>query len=116
MSFVLYGAAPLVPVVAAAAFAFNFCIVMSNTHWESALQKFVPAGLLGRVTSVDYFGSFLVAPLAPFVGGLVLERSGPAAIFVGGGLLAAAYWVIATAVVRPGSRLDTASEPHKVDV
>ena len=105
LAFVVYGLAPLLPVVLAAAVTFNLCIVLSNTHWDSALQRFVPANLMGRVTSIDYFGSFLVAPLAPLIGGLVLERSGPGPIFVVGGIVAALYWAIAFVVVRPDRRL-----------
>ena len=104
VAFVVYGLAPLLPVVLAGALTFSLCIVLSNTHWESALQRFVPANLLGRVTSIDNFGSFLVAPLAPLIGGLALERSGPGATFVVGGIAAALYWAFAFAVVRPDRR------------
>ncbi|HET9782139.1 MAG TPA: MFS transporter [Candidatus Dormibacteraeota bacterium] len=109
ISFAVIGLAPLLVVVMVGGFAFNFCIVMSNTHWDSALQRYVPAALLGRVTSVDYFGSYLVAPIAPIVAGAVLLRLGPGPIFVIGGLLAAIYWVLAMVVVRPDRRvLDSA--------
>jgi hypothetical protein len=106
---VIIGLAPPLVFVMIGGFAFNFCIVMSNTHWDSALQRYVPATLLGRVTSIDYFGSYLVAPFAPIVAGAVLLRLGPGPIFILGGLAAAIYWVIAMAVVRPDRRvLDTA--------
>ena len=104
VSFTLLGLAPLVPVVMLGGFAFNLCIVISNTHWDSALQKYVPANLIGRVTSVDYFGSFLVGPVAPVIAAAALERIGPSLIFVLGGLITAVYWLAAFAIVRPGSR------------
>ena len=105
LAFVLFGLAPLLPLVLAGALSFNLCIVLSNTHWESALQRFVPTNLMGRVTSIDYFGSFLVGPLAPLIGGMVLERSWPGPIFVVGGIVEALYWAIAFALVRPDRRL-----------
>jgi hypothetical protein len=110
VAFAIIGLAPLLAVVLVGGFSFNFCLVLANTHWDSALQRYVPAALLGRVTSIDYFGSYLVGPIAPIVAGAVLLRLGPGPIFVIGGLVAATYWVIAMAVVRPGRRvLDTAA-------
>jgi hypothetical protein len=101
LSFAIYGVAPLLPIVLLGAFAFSFCIVGSNTHWDSALQKYVPAHLIGRVTSVDYFGSFLVGPVAPVLAAIALQRVGPAQIFVIGGLVTFVYWATALAVLRP---------------
>jgi MFS family permease len=112
LAFAIYGLAPLVPVVALGALAFNICIVIANTHWESALQRYVPPNLLGRVISVDNFGSWLVSPLAPLLGGLALQHIGPEQMFVLGGLAAACYWAIASVIVQPGLRLDRAPEPQ----
>ena len=108
LAFAIIGIAPLLVFVLIGGFAFNFCIVLSNTHWDSALQKHVPARLLGRVTSVDYFGSFLIGPIAPIIAAAVLLHYGPGTIFVLGGLLAFAYWAVAFVVVRPGRQLDSA--------
>jgi hypothetical protein len=104
IAFAVIGLAPLVVIVMAGGFLFNLCLVLSNTHWDSALQTYVPARLLGRVTSIDFFGSYLVGPVAPVVAAAVLLRVGPAPIFVVGGLIAAAYWVVAMALVRPDRR------------
>lgn len=109
VAFALYGLAPLLPVVLLGGFAFNVCIVIANTHWETALQRFVPTNLLGRVISVDNFGSWLVAPIAPLLGALVLSHSSPSVIFVAGGLAAASYWAVASAILRPERQLDTAA-------
>lgn len=108
VAFAVIGVAPVLAFVFVGGFAFNFCIVIANTHWESALQKYVPPGLLGRVTSVDFFGSFLVGPIAPVIAAALLLHYSPGLIFVIGGLLAALYWTVALGVVRPGRRLDTA--------
>jgi predicted MFS family arabinose efflux permease len=101
LAFAIYGLAPFLPVVMLGAFGFSLCIVGSNTHWESAIQKYVPANLIGRVTSVDYFGSFLVGPVAPVLAAAALDRVGPGQIFVVGGLLTFAYWAVAMAILRP---------------
>lgn len=101
LAFAIYGIAPLLPVVLIGGFVFSLCIVASNTQWDSALQTHVPANLLGRVTSVDYFGSYLVGPVAPLIAAAAIGRVGPSPIFVVGGLLAFAYWVTAMAVLRP---------------
>ena len=89
----------------AGGFAFSLCIVISNTHWDSALQQYVPANMLGRVTSIDYFGSFLVGPISPLLAGLALSRISAGLVFVLGGMITFVYWAVAMAVVRPGSRL-----------
>lgn len=117
LSFALYGVAPLLPVVLAGAFAFSFCIVASNTQWDAALQTHVPKGLLGRVTSIDYFGSFLPGPIVPVLAAAAMQRVGPAPIFVVGGLIAAAYWAVAMAILRPGRRatLTPSAAANKVD-
>ncbi|HSS61250.1 MAG TPA: MFS transporter [Candidatus Limnocylindrales bacterium] len=112
LAFAIYGLAPLIPVVLAGAFAFNVCIVIANTHWEAALQRYVPSQLMGRVTSLDIFGSFLVSPFAPLLGAAVVQRAGTGPVFVVGGLLAALYWLIAFVVVKPGRQLDIATRPQ----
>ena len=105
VAFALYGVAPLLPVVLVGAFAFAFVIVIGNTIWESALQKHVPRQLMGRVNSVDNFGSFIVAPLAPLAAGAIVGQVGPRAIYLVGGALAFAYWMIALATVRAAREL-----------
>jgi len=101
LAFAIYGVAPILPIVLIGGFAFSLCIIASNTHWESALQQRVPQNLIGRVTSVDYFGSYLVGPVAPVIAAAALDRIGPSLIFVIGGLITFAYWAIAMAIVRP---------------
>lgn len=108
LAFAIIGIAPALVFVLVGGLAFNFCLVIGNTHWDSALQKNVPARLLGRVTSVDYFGSFLVGPIAPIIAAAVILHSGADTIFVLGGLLAFLYWAVAMVVVRPGRQLDVA--------
>jgi MFS family permease len=87
-----YGIAPFLPLVLLGSFGFAAMLVGSNTLWESMVQKHVPGELIGRVTSVDFFGSFLIGPVAPLVAALVIERSSPSAIFLVGGALSVVFW------------------------
>jgi Major Facilitator Superfamily len=112
VAFAIIGLAPLVTVVMVGGFAFNLSLVVANTLWDSSLQTYVPRNLLGRVTSIDYFGSYLVGPVAPVIAAAALERVGPEPIFLVGGALAASYWLAAIALVRPGRRqVDTTAAP-----
>ena len=100
LGFFGYGVAPLLPVVLFAAFAFALAIVIANTLWETNLQKFVPRQLLGRVNSVDNFGSWLIGPFAPLLAGAAIVHTGPAAIFLVGGAISFAYWTGSLLVLR----------------
>jgi hypothetical protein len=51
-------------------------LMLSNTVWESTLQRHVPAEALSRVSAYDWFGSMAFAPL-----GLALW--GPVSALVG---------------------------------
>jgi MFS family permease len=75
----------LVPVLAVAMFGnaiFAAGVVAFTIHWDSALQRLVPRRLLGRVTSLDWFGAILLGPAAPIFAALVAQNAGPRAIFV----------------------------------
>ena len=68
----------------------GFCLAGFGTLWETAVQRNVPRELLGRVGSVDWFGSFLLGPIAPVVAGVVIQEAGTAPLFIGAGIMAAA--------------------------
>ena len=55
--------------------------------WESALQRHVPAQLLGRVVAIDWLGSLLFGPASPIVIGSLIMNYGSTAVFVFGGSL-----------------------------
>ena len=95
-----YGIVPLLSVVLVASTLFGWSIVVSNTLWESAIQKHVPVDLIGRVTSIDYFGSFLVGPVAPIAAAAVIPLIGLAGIFVIGGAIACLFSIAAPALSR----------------
>lgn len=100
ISLVGYGITPSLLVVLVAAAAFAASLVAANTLWDSALQRNVPRELLGRVTSVDYFGSFLVGPAAPLLAAAVSTSLGPGAIFVLGGVIAFVFTITVLALSR----------------
>lgn len=95
-----YGLVARLPVVLTAAAAFGGSIVYTNTLWESAIQKHVPRDLIGRVTSVDYFGSFLLGPVAPIVAAAAIPRIGIGAIFLISGAIACAFSILALVFTR----------------
>ena len=51
------------------------------------MQVHVPRRLLGRVTSVDWFGGTLLAPLAPIGAALLAVSQGPTSVFIVAGAL-----------------------------
>ncbi|MGH7759897.1 MAG: MFS transporter [Candidatus Dormibacteraceae bacterium] len=100
LAFAAYGIAPKLPVVLIAAFAFAMMIVVANTLWEATMQSQVPGHLIGRVSSVDEFGSFLIGPVAPVLSAVAITQIGPGPIFIIGGLISFAIWMVALALVR----------------
>jgi MFS family permease len=82
-----YGLLPSVPGALAASVVLGACFVGFGVLWESALQKHVPRALLGRVTSVDWFGGSLLAPVAPVVGAFVAQTYGVPALFIAAGAI-----------------------------
>jgi MFS family permease len=58
----LAAAAP-VPLLAFAAFASGLGMMLGNSVWESTLQRHIPDHSLSRVSSYDWFGSFVFFPL-----------------------------------------------------
>ncbi len=92
--FLLYGLVPTLPGAIVASVVVGFSFVSSGVLWESALQRHVPHRLLGRVTSVDWFGGTLLAPLAPLAGAVVAAAAGPAALFVAAGAIAIALTLL----------------------
>jgi DHA3 family tetracycline resistance protein-like MFS transporter len=53
--------------------------------WTNTLQEIVPHELLGRVSSIDYLGSFALLPIGYAVAGWATDLIGPALVFIIGG-------------------------------
>lgn len=76
------------PVVATLACVFaGFGLGIFEILEMTFLQENVPEDKLGRVFSVDMFGSYLLIPLGLLLVGALTDRIGPAVIFVIGGML-----------------------------
>jgi hypothetical protein len=82
IAIVLIGVVPRLAVVMAANAVFAACMVAFGVHWDSALQRLIPRHLLGRVTSLDWFGAILLGPIAPLFAAFLAQRTGPLSIFV----------------------------------
>jgi len=57
--------------------------------WTNLLQEMVPIEKLGRVSSIDMLGSFVLLPIGFALTGVCIEQIGPAYTFLLGGLLTA---------------------------
>ena len=86
----LYGLVPAYPLLLAYGVGTGMGFVGFGILWDSTVQRHVPREFLGRVGSVDWFGSIFLGPFAPLVAGALVERVGPATVLAGGGLLTAA--------------------------
>jgi MFS family permease len=73
--------------IVASAIVWGVSIVGFGVLWESALQRHVPRELMGRVSSVDWFGSIALGPLGPLVAGAFVATIGPAPLFVAAGIV-----------------------------
>lgn len=55
--------------------------------WVNTLQEMVPLRLLGRVSSIDALGSYVLMPVGFAVAGLLTDQFGASLVFAGCGLL-----------------------------
>ena len=74
-------------VLAAAAILNGAALQTFDLAWTNLLQELVPNEKLGRVSSIDMLGSFVLLPLGFGLTGLLVEGIGPAWTFVLGGSL-----------------------------
>lgn len=86
----VYGLVPTLAGALAAGWIIGFSFVCFGVLWESALQRHVPRQMLGRVTSVDWFGGTLLGPIAPLGAALITQAYGPPALFIVAGAIATA--------------------------
>jgi MFS family permease len=76
------GFLPALPVVMVCNAIFAACVVAFTVRWDSLLQRDVPRVLLGRVSSLDWFGAILLGPVAPILGAILVQRSGTTSVFL----------------------------------
>jgi len=91
-----------IPAILLAAFGIGACNTILGLAWVSALQERIPQRLLGRVTSVDYLGSYLFLPLGYAVGGWATQAISPQLVFIIGGALETT--LIALGLLHPDVR------------
>ena len=68
-------------------FVFGASSGIFDIVWVSSLQEMVPQAKLGRVSSIDWLGSFCLLPIGLAVTGVLADRLGPAWVFVAGGAM-----------------------------
>ncbi len=90
VALLIYGLVPSVPSALVAGAIQGLSFACFGVLWVTALQVHVPRRLLGRVTSVDYFGGTLLMPLAPVGAAVLAETEGPAFVFVIAGAITVA--------------------------
>ena len=90
VSFFVYGLLPTVPGALLASAINGLSFACFGVLWVTALQVHVPRRLLGRVTSVDYFGGTLLAPIAPVGAAFLAQSQGPAVVFIVAGAIVVA--------------------------
>ena len=92
------GLAPLIAVAVIHGVTFSTI----NLVWTTTLQQMVPPEKLGRVSSIDALGSFVLMPAGFALAGLLTDSIGPSRVFVLGG--AATIAMALLAMLHPGVR------------
>jgi len=71
--------------VALMALTFGFSMSAFGLVWMNTLQEMVPRQLMGRVSSIDFLGSFVLLPVGYMLAGWATDLLGPPTVFVIGG-------------------------------
>ena len=82
---VAYGLSPNLTSLLAAAFVYGVTFSAVALVWTNTLQEMVPQDMLGRVSSIDALGSFVLMPIGFALAGWLTDRIGPVLVFVVGG-------------------------------
>jgi DHA3 family tetracycline resistance protein-like MFS transporter len=75
-----------IPVLIAAMFVGGFSTAIFSLIWTHTLQEMIPGEMLGRVSSIDALGSFVLLPIGFALAGWGTELLGAPAVFLIGGL------------------------------
>ncbi|HLL64185.1 MAG TPA: MFS transporter [Micromonosporaceae bacterium] len=108
----LIGVATEVWLIAAAVFLVGVCFSAPMVIWGTLLQRRVPAHMLGRVASLDFFVSLAFMPVSMALAGPVSTAIGLDATFVLAGVLPTAIAVLA--IVLAKMRQDELAHPLDV--
>ncbi len=85
LSFFVFGLAVPLSVIIGAAFVGGLSISMFGLIWTNTLQELVPGEKLGRVSSIDALGSFVLLPVGYAVAGWATDLVGAPLVFAVGG-------------------------------
>lgn len=85
LSFFVFGLAVPLSVIISAAFVGGLSISMFGLIWTNTLQELVPGEKLGRVSSIDALGSFVLLPVGYAVAGWATDLVGAPLVFAVGG-------------------------------
>jgi MFS family permease len=88
--------------VSLAMFVEGFCIATFGLIWTNTLQELVPRDRLGRVSSIDMLGSYVLLPIGYGMTGWVTDAIGAPMMFVLGGGIGAG--LIALGLLHPAIR------------
>lgn len=73
------------PGLVAGALLFGASMATFGLIWTATLQELVPGELLGRVSSIDFLGSFALLPVGYALAGWATDQLGAPAVFLIGG-------------------------------
>lgn len=94
--------APWFPLAGVLCVVRGVCIGFGVAVWETMLQELVPSRLLGRVISLDFFGSFGLMPIGLAIWGGIAGVAPPGPMIAGGAIVSAG--MIAVVLTRPWLR------------
>ncbi len=80
--------------VAAAMFVEGAMVSLFSLIWTNTLQEMVPRDLLGRVSSIDILGSYVLLPIGYGLTGAVTDAIGAPLTFIFGGAVGTALLVL----------------------
>jgi hypothetical protein len=90
------------PILLAAAFIMSGAVNVFNLIWTNTLQEMVPHEKLGRVSSIDMLGSFVLLPVGYGIAGWAIDILGAPTVFIIGGVITAI--LPALALLHPAIR------------
>lgn len=97
---IVHGTTRSIPMMVAAAAVVGAAFNGAQVIWGTLLQRRVPSGLLGRVSSLDFFVSLAFMPVSMALAGPVSEAIGLTPTFVIAATLPVVFAVVAIAAAR----------------
>ena len=98
----IFGLIVSVPLLAVVSFLAGVFISIFGLIWTNSLQELVPRHLLGRVSSIDALGSFVLLPIGFGIAGWATDLIGAPLVFVIGG--AATVVLVLLGLAHPAVR------------